>query len=218
MTATYPARYRDRSGEEWTTICNDGKRLTMVVRGVRFEGTDFDGFEPADAPAPEQLSSFAFLRGSLWYCAIEADMPLPVATPTGTADGLLTFELELGEALPTNQMDREQLTLSLAVGGQTYRSRGTSGWFEDELLDLQKQLPAGWFLRACITCAFSDYSPYGHGLFGNLACFRGNKDGYRRVSGKDDLFAVWATMTGFVQETHLCPEFERREPGTGYRG
>jgi hypothetical protein len=62
------------------------------------------------------------------------------------------------------------------------------------------------------------YSPYGHGLFGGLACFRGNKAGYRAVTGKDDLFAVWDTMTEFVQETHLCPEFERRVPGTGYRG
>jgi hypothetical protein len=79
-------------------------------------------------------------------------------------------------------------------------------------------MPAGTYLKTCINCAFSDYSPSGHGLFGGLACFRDNKTGYRAVRTKRDLFGIWITMTGFVQETFLCPEFERRSPGTGYRG
>ena len=86
------------------------------------------------------------------------------------------------------------------------------------MLDLQGRLPSGTFMKACINCAFSDYSAYGHGLFGGLACFRGNKAGYRVVTGKDELFDVWDTLTEFVQETHLCQDFERRMPETGYRG
>jgi hypothetical protein len=217
-TVTYPARYTDRHGEERTTIVNDGESLTIVVRGVRFRGSDFDCFEPLGVSDPAELSSFRFLRGSLGFCTIEADVPLPLVTPARLVDGLLTFELTLGEPLPTNQMDPNRLKLVLVVNERTYASRGTSGWFEGEMLDLQRQLPAGTFMRACINCAFSDYSPYGHGLFGCLACFRGNKVGYRAVAGKDDLFDVWDTMTEYVQEPHLCPEFERREPGTGYRG
>jgi hypothetical protein len=38
------------------------------------------------------------------------------------------------------------------------------------------------------------------------------------VKTKHDLFRAWGTMTAFVQETFLCPEFERRSPDTGYRG
>jgi hypothetical protein len=101
---------------------------------------------------------------------------------------------------------------------QTLTSGGWSGWFEDELLDLQRQLPPGAYLKACINCAYSDYNPYGHGMFGCLACFRGNKAGYWAVGGKRDLLLVRDTMTEYVQETYLCPEFERRHPGTGYRG
>ena len=216
-SAIYPARYTDRHGEEQTTIANDGEGLTLVVRGVRFRGNDFDRFEPQDVPDPAALP-FRFLRGCLGFCTIEADIPLPIVTPAGIVDGLLTFELTLGEPLPTNQMDLERLKLILVVNGQSYSSRGQSGWFEGEMLDLQSKLPSGTFMKACLNCAFSDYSPYGHGLFGCLACFRGNKTGYRAVTGKDDLFEVWDTMTEYVQETHLCPEFERREPGTGYRG
>lgn len=75
----------------------------------------------------------------------------------------MTFELELGEPLPTGQMDRERLKLRLAVNGQTYHSDGKSSWFEDEMLDLQRKLRPGTFIKTCINCAFSDYSPYGHG-------------------------------------------------------
>lgn len=220
---TYPARYKDRFGEERTTILDDGDSLTMAIRGVQFRGKDFDGFEPEDVSDPAQLASFTFLHGSLCFCIIEADIPVPVVTPSGIEGGMLTFELELGEPLPTGQMDRERLTLRLAVNGQTYSSDGKSGWFEDEMLGVQRKLPPGTFMKACINCAFSDYSPHGHGLFGNMICFRANKAGYLALPTgedfcKDDYFAVLGTISEMVEETHLCPEFERRKPGTGYRG
>jgi hypothetical protein len=74
------------------------------------------------------------------------------------------------------------------------------------------------YLQTCFCCAFSDYSPYGNGLFGDLACFRDNKQPYLAVETKRDFLALWDTYTEFVQETYHCGEFERRKPGTGYRG
>jgi hypothetical protein len=223
VTATYATRYRDRFGEESTTILNDDESLTMMVRGVRFQGNDFDRFEPQSLSDPDQLSSFTFLHGNLWFCVIEADIPVPVVTQTGIVDGLLTFELHLGDPLPTNQLNPEQLKVGLLLNGEDYLSEGKTGCFEGEILDLQGKLPSGMFMKACINCAFSDYSPYGHGLFGNMICFRANKRGYLALPlgkdfDKDDYFDVMDTVSEMVQETHLCPEFERRVPGTGYRG
>src|SRR5579859_2004398 len=129
MMVTYPSRYRDRFGEERTTILNDGETLTMMVRGVRFQGNDFDGFEPKDVSDRDRLSSFTFLHGRLCFCVIEADIPVPVVTPDGIEDGLLTFVLELGKPLPTGQMDQERLKLGLTVNDQTYSSDGKTGWF-----------------------------------------------------------------------------------------
>lgn len=222
MTKTYPARYKDRFGQEPTTILDSGESLTMEVRGVRFRGRDFDRFQPESVSDPALLASFSFLHGSLCFCVIEADIAVLVVTPTGAVDGLLTFELKLGEPLPTGQMNRERLKVSLAVSGQNYSSEGKTGWFEGEMLDLQGRLPPGTFMKACINCAFSDYSPYGHGLSG-MICFRANKAGYLALpSGedfdKDPYFDVMDTVSEMVQETHLCPEFEKRVPGTGYRG
>ncbi len=55
-------------------------------------------------------------------------------------------------------------------------------------------------------------------MFGCMACFRDNKENYLQVSSKADIFRIWDTLTEYVQETYLCPEFQRRRPGTGYRG
>jgi Family of unknown function (DUF6304) len=218
MTVHYAASYTDRVGTEVTSIANDGTALSMVVRGVEFAGPDFDGLEPVAGTDHDRLASFTLQGGTLCSCVIEADIPIPVATPAGTEEGVLTARLELGNPAPNGGLDREHLTLELRFAGRAYKSGGRSGWFEDEMLDVQGQLPHGTYLRACITCAFSDYSPAGHGLFGGLACFRDNKAEYLAVRSKTDLFRVWGTMTGFVQETYLCPDFERRRPGTGYRG
>lgn len=222
-TVAYPARYKDRFGKQQTTILNDGKTLTMVLRGVQFQGDDFDSFTTKDTPFSQHLASFTFLHGHLGFCVIEADIPILVMTPLGIVNGLLTFELKLGTPLATNQMNREQLKLRLTANEQTFYSAGKTGWFEGEMRDLHGRLPLGMFMKTCINCAFSDYSPYGHGLFGNLICFRANKTGYLALpSGedfsKDDYFDVMDTVSEMVQETHLCPEFEKRVPGTGYRG
>jgi Family of unknown function (DUF6304) len=175
MRAEYPARYRDRVGQELTAITNDGQVLSMTVRGILFQGSDFDSFEPAGEPDPVQLASFTLSRGELCSCIIEAEIPIPVVTPHGMVEGVLAICLELGDPAPHGGIDREYLTLKLILEGQVITSKGWSGWFEDELLDIQIQLPQDTYMKACINCAFSDYSPFGHGLFGDLACFRDNK-------------------------------------------
>lgn len=190
----------------------------MTVRGIHFQGSDFDSLEPTGEADPAQLASFTLSKGQLCSCIIEAGMPIPVVTPKGMAEGVLAVHLELGDPAPNGGIDREHLTLKLTVEGRLIASKGRSGWFEDEMLDIQRQLPQGTYMKTCVNCAFSDYSPAGHGLFGGLACFRDIKPAYLSVKTKRDLFGVWKGMTEFVQETYLCPEFARRILGSGYRG
>ncbi|HEV3436580.1 MAG TPA: DUF6304 family protein [Gemmata sp.] len=218
MQTNYTARYKDRVGEELTSISNDGKLLSLIVRGVQFQGRDFDSLEPTGELDPALVSSFTFQNGHLCSCVIEVGMPIPVSTPHGLVEGVLAVHLELGNPATNGGIDHEFLTLQLKVEDRITTSKGVSGWFEDEMLDIQRQLPHDTYMKACINCAFSDYFPAGHGLFGGLACFRDNKQGYLSVKTKRDLFCIWKTMTEFVQETYLCPEFERRITGAGYRG
>ena len=72
---------------------------------------------------------------------------------------------------------RAKLRVIAIAKGLRTQGRFLVKYSEDELLDIQRQMPEGTYLKACINCAFSDYCPGGHGLFGGLACFRDNKEG-----------------------------------------
>jgi len=216
MESTYPTRYADRSGVEHTTLRNHGSRLSLYLRGVSFSGGDLHSLEADPQAAPESLASFTRHWGSLCNCILEFVMPIPVVFVGRTVTCPLEVRLELGRPAPNNFLDRV-LTLALEADGRRFCSKGDSGWFEDELLTLQASMPADAYLKACICCAHSDYSPYGHGLFGDMACFRNQKDVYARVKNKFDLFEILDEGQR-VQETYLCSDFERRRPNTGYRG
>ncbi len=213
----YPARYSDAHGTETTTIDNNGEMLRLSLDGVEFVGSDFDSLEPKDA-APDQLRRFALNQGCLCSCRIECRMPVPVHDRGREVSGVLSVELVLGNPAKNGGIDCEQLRILLEYDGQRVAGPGTSGWFEDELLGLQTQLPEGVFIKACINCLYSDYSPYGHGLFGGMMCFRNLKAEYLKVTPKAEFWSIHGRQDRFVQETYLCPEFERRIPGSGYRG
>jgi hypothetical protein len=218
MYAEYPARYRDEHGEEETTLRNDGKTLRMRVRGVEFSGAIFDDFEPEEGTDASALAPFRLSQNALYGYTIDFDMPMPTVANGVDTEAILHVRVALGVLDERGGLDREEIHLTLRYADNEYCGSGHSGWFEDELLEIQKTLPEGVYMQACINCAFSDYSPYGHQVFGDMACFRDNKEGYLQVNSKADIFRVWGTATELVQETYLCPEFQRRKPGMGYRG
>ncbi|MBT2400213.1 DUF6304 family protein [Streptomyces sp. ISL-100] len=212
--------YRDRKGSVAVTITADGQRLRTRIRGVDFEGDSFDALEPV-AGLPSEGGGFALSGGSLCDCVLEWDIPMPVYADGRVHRATLSCLLALGKPLHGGAIDREHLSLTLHFDGAAYESERAEHDFEHALKVIQRRLPAGAYLRSCISCAFSDYHPAGGGLFGNLACFRGAKDEYRAVEGKDALLGLWDVRSGFVQETWACADFERRPgegPGTGFRG
>ncbi|MBT2527617.1 hypothetical protein J7E91_19865 [Streptomyces sp. ISL-99] len=212
--------YRDREGAVAVTFAADGQRLRTRIRGVDFEGDSFAALEPVAGPQPDG-AGFAPARGPLCDCILEWDIPIPVYADGRVHRATLSCLLTLGKRLPGGGVDRQHLALTLHFDGAAYESERAETDFEHALTVIQRRLPAGAYLRACISCAFSDYHPAGSGLFGNLACFRGFKDEYRAVEGERELFELWDLRSGFVQETWACADFERRPaqgPGTGYRG
>ena len=220
MLEYYPAKYFDKFGEENTTIQNNGKELKMVVRGLEFTDTSFDSWEPTDKNNPELLNLFLIhpMFNTLYQYKLEFEIQIPVVKQIQTLQGILKVNLEM-VGLETNKAGgREDLKLELYVDGKEFSSCGKHGWFEDELQEIKAALPEGMYIKSCINCAFSDYSPAGFGLFGWLACFRNTKQEYLSLTGKEAYFKLQDKIAEFVQETFLCPEFEKRVPGTGYRG
>jgi len=209
--------YRDRYGSERVRIDNDGRRLSIRIRGVDFAGEDFDALEPVGDVA--QDASFSLSGGCLCSCLIEWDVPVPVVAGGVEMDGVLRCRLVLGDPVGRGGgLDAEELTVAFHTAGSIYTTERPYGFFEDALEDIHRQLPVNTYVKACIACGLSDYSPAGSDLFGGLACFRDVKDAYRRVRTKRDIFALWNSRSEYVQETFLCPEFERRGVDAGYRG
>ena len=214
----YPTKYTDSHGLETTTIFNNGETLRVSLRGLEFVGNDFDSLESPKGATPEQLEPFSLHHRCLCRCRLECQIPVLIHDRSQQVHGDLVVELVLGGPTPNGQLDREELRIILEYDNERFESCGTSGWFEDELLGIQTQLPPHVFMKACINCLYSDYSPYGHGLFGCMMCFRNLKAEYVKVTTKEEFWPVHDRCDRMVQETHLCPEFARRSPGTGYRG
>lgn len=220
MLENYPAKYSDKFGEVQTIIQNDGKELTMIVRGFEFKGNMLDDWEPTDKGNPELSNLFSIhpFFNQLYQFQLEFDISVPVIKQGEILQGLLRVRLGMAGVETVFAGGREELTIELHVDKQKFISCGKHGWFENELQEIKNAMPENMYIKSCFNCAFSDYSPAGFGLFGNLACFRNTKNEYLSLKGKAAYFQLQDQIAEFVQETYLCPEFEKRIPGTGYRG
>lgn len=226
---SFPGAFIDRHGTEqitWRASPSTSRQppgvmgfeIQTTIRGVSLWGYDFDSLEPRD---PDQAIAAGLplsrLSGDLAGCVIKGDLPCVVEVDGQRAPAVLTFTLTLlsAERGPERQHPiPKNLHLSLIVAGQRFDI--ADDWFEDGVLRLDKEARrAGAKLVCCATCLYSDYSPAGHGLMG-IRCHRGAKEQYLAVRSKRDYWSV--PVTEDVMETYLCPEYERRIPGTGYRG
>ena len=216
MATSCPGFYEDARGREVISISIENRTISTEIRGARFTGDSFDDLMPAASPGAEL--PFSLHHGALCSCTIEWTMPVTLATGDGDRTASLDCRLALGDQAQRGGLDREDLYITLHHDAWQAAAGPAGGMFETALIGLQRQLPPGVGLKACISCGLSDYSPAGNGLFGDLACFRGNADVYLTVSSKREIFQIWDTLTEYVAETHLCPSYQRRRPHAGYRG
>ncbi|MCL7429719.1 DUF6304 family protein [Streptomyces sp. YS415] len=209
-----PGRYTDRHGAQDIVFESDGRELIRTtIRGVRFEGKTMDSLGAQGGELPEPMVTFR--DGDLWACLLEWGLTVPVEVE-GRGERIATVHCAVRLGYP---VETEDLTVALRLDGREYRA--THPDFEDALHEIGAALPGGARLKACISCAWSDYHPVGHGMMTGLACFRGAKDVYRRCDGKkgpDGILTIWPRHTEFVQETWLCEQFEHRTSDRGYRG
>ena len=210
-------KYRDTSRIEESIMTSDGKNLSTVIKGITFKGDDFDSLKVKESSVYD-THQFTFCRDYLCNCELECIIPVSVYFKGELIEGVIVMILELGKPLNNGALDKEILTLVLNYASYKIESSGRSGLFEGELLDLQKQLPEDIYIRTCFNCLYSDYSPYGQGLFGTMMCFKNIKEEYLKVNSKDEFFNIHEDYDKLVQETFLCEEFKRRTDGTGYRG
>jgi hypothetical protein len=219
QTLTFAGNYKDQRGSEaivWRIEGSERYRIPSLdffttIRGIEMWGTDFDGLEPVDpAAATGRLPLNS--AGELTGCILDGDLPCTLQADGSRHAATIRFSLDLRtHNRPSSAL--RHLRLSLTLADVTYQV--SDDWFEDGVQRLEAALPAGTRLVCCVTCLYSDYSPGGHGLTG-IRCHRGAKDQYLAVRAKAGYWSV--PVTEEVPETYLCNEYQRRVPGTGYRG
>jgi hypothetical protein len=215
--ARYYGTYSDSRGSDVIDFLNDGETLRVTIRGVEFAGNDFDGLSPVGRDAVLEgftLSHFA----ELCACSFAFEIPIPVISEGGEVLAKLHVDLELGAPRSNGGISKLLLKSTLEYGRHRVVSSGRSGgFFDQELTEIQRQMPQSAFIKSCINCLFSGYAPGGHPLFGGMMCFRNIKDEYLQVKSKQDFFALSQPRERLVQETYLCPEFSTRTSAAGDR-
>lgn len=78
--------------------------------------------------------------------------------------------------------------------------------------------PPDLAIRCCYTCRYADYFVPGSQAFGDMICFKEQKQAYLQVKNKEQYMDLLPLVNTQVQEVYLCEEFENRGENIGYRG
>lgn len=214
---SFPGSYEDDQGSEpleWEMVPFEapngawsGFELSTVVRGIPVRGS-LDCLE-ADPANPEARKTLSLDRlNDLTQCTLGGDLPCTVEVGDVRRTGVIRFSFDRKPGY-----ERDTMHLSLTLDGATYETGCDA--LETGLPRLAAALPPDAGLVCCFTCLYSHYSPGSSGAMG-IACHRDAEEQYLAARSKSDMWSV--PVTEVVPETYLCPQYQRRVAGAGYRG
>ncbi|MGW4352566.1 DUF6304 family protein [Nocardia sp. NPDC004582] len=214
---SFPGSYEDGRGREpikWRIEPYDaagwtgGYEISTVVRGIPLSGGDLDCIDP-DPPDPRarEVLSLEDRFDSLTRCRLTGDLPCTVMVSGNRRAEIIRFTVDLRP-----EPQRDDLHLGVTLHGAAYETDCHD--FETGLRQLTEALPEGTALLCCYTCRYSGYSPVSGQIMG-MRCYRQAKDQYLAAKTEHAIWSVPATEA--VPETYLCPQYQVRVPGTGFR-
>ncbi|EZH73451.1 hypothetical protein ATO12_16045 [Aquimarina atlantica] len=214
---TFLATYQDKRGTEMIEIKSDGSEMFFTLRDIDFDGPDFDQLTAEEIDnAKFDYEMFQDGSGDITNFKLTLIIPIQlfnIKTNKAFVENL-TAQIEVGEITTIKGLDHELNCLTLTTSFGEFKVEKKLEWMEDALILLQNQLPENIYLKTCLSCKYSNYSPYGNGMFGNIYCFKKVKEKLKEVKGKHDLLDLWtreAVDKGdifSVQETFDCSEHQ----------
>ncbi|GGG52442.1 DUF6304 family protein [Bizionia arctica] len=200
----YSAKYKDKFGELETKIYSDGSSLNLTLRGIQFEGTDFEGLEGIVDESKFEYVLYENGIGDLTNFELMAVIPVNIVRNKKEIIGNLETFIATGN-------NNSVVRLKLETEYDTFLSEKEYGYFEDAIIGIQEKLPENTKIKTCLSCKYSNYHPIGNGMFGGLNCFKNLKEDVENVSGKSDLMVMWDKgmenkKTFNVQETFVCDD------------
>lgn len=221
VSKIFKTTYQDATGTIQSDMHLLNRQFTIRLDGILFTSDMLDDFafvneaEPhirhTDLPARFSICEQGFLTN------YEMQFSIPLQVVDKHTNTSIEASLYIGIMLQNNP-NKQTAELILHIPNETLSYKGKSGFFEIALQQIQKQLPENYHLKCCFGCAFSDYSVYGQAFWGTMLCYEHIREKYSQVKDKDEFMEIMEEYNGIVAETHLCPEFQIRKKGTGYRG
>ena len=202
-----PARLR-RVGDRYEAVSFEGRQSGRLV----LDDNDSLPTPPEDGWPPIPTRRFGGHDSSLPFELREGT--LTFALPVDLLQGESSRQAELVvEVDIATERARLRLSLKDDVSESSFHHH-----LEAAIPAVEGMLAQPGKLHCCFNCSMSDYFHGGTGLSG-MFCFRDSREAYRAVRSKDDYVRlVPDAITEYVDELYLCPEFQLRTPGTGYRG
>ena len=158
----YTATYKDKRGTEEMIIKSDGEDLFFTLREIDFEGSDFEMLT-ASAIDNTKFDYEMFQDGSGDVTNFKLTVTIPiqlynVESSQSFFENLIAY-IEVGETTTIEGLDSEISCLTLTTSFGEYIGEKKLVWMEDALIALQNQLPANIYLKTCLSCKYSNYSP-----------------------------------------------------------
>lgn len=205
----YVVKYKDKFGEEKTEICSDGSTISLTLRGIKFEGDDFDLLEGKVDDDKFEYIKYADGSGDLTNFRMKIIFPIKIFHQTKIITENMAFEIEIGKTNNINKLSPNSVELNTPFG--FFSSKKTVGLFWNSMIEIQNMLPKNTQIKTCFSCTNSDYHPLGGGMFGALLCFKNLQKDFNNASNNLELTNLidkgWEEGTIFnVQETFDCSE------------
>jgi len=210
----YPIKYTDRFGTEETEIYSDGSMMYVTLRGIQFEGSDFEALEGHIDTKKFDYAIYQNGSGELSNYRLQVHFPIKMIHNRRITNETLQFEIEVGKNLEIKGLDPIVNAIELNTSFGNFKSTKEIDFFEDAIIDIQNKLPFQTKIISCLSCKYSNYHPVGNGMFGSLYCFKKLKTEVASFKNKHDLINLWTKEAidkediFNVQEIFDCPEHQ----------
>jgi hypothetical protein len=203
--------FQPSTREGWTELYGRYE-IRATIRGVPVWGGDLDGLEPEQlVPAGTVLPLNR--ADELTDCILTGDLPCTVHAGAQVIASVVRFRLDLRH----QDHPEKHLTLSCVLAGVEFSV--TDDWFEDGVLCLERALPVRSAYQGVRDLPVLGLLPRRSRPHGDLLPPRCQGAVPRRaIQARLLECAGDVPVTEDVPETYLCEEYQRRIPGTGYRG
>lgn len=212
MNREYPTKYTDRKGIEHSTFITDGESLKIKLRGIEFKGNFFEltpiAGQEEKASKLFDLNEFGELSGILDLTpeakppsfSLNVQIPIKIIShENNELDAIIDFSIN------PHQMN-------FIFKGKTYNFEKPN--FEFGLSsEFTKSLNIK-YVKCCINCEFSEYSPFGKQEYGDMMCFKKCKEewtkiNYNGLKDPESLKKLNNRIT--TQEAYCCEEFKLKD-------